>query len=66
MCSIRNCAQPFFSLLFVLYPLTLTAEDLLAGDCFLWYTGDTDEEINGKLWRHVMYGCSENVGTIWR
>lgn len=66
MCSIRNCAQPLLGLLFVLYPLTLTAEDLLVGVCFLWYTGNTDEEINGKLWRHVMYGGSENVGTIWR
>lgn len=46
MCSIRNCAQPLLSLFFALFSLALTAEDLLADVGFLWYTGNTDEEIN--------------------
>ena len=46
MCSIRNCAQPLLSLFFALFSLTLTAEDLLADVGFLWYTGNTDGELN--------------------
>ena len=51
MCSIRNCAQPLLSLFFALFSLTLTAEDLLADVGFLWYTGNTDEELNSYNFR---------------
>ena len=36
---------------FALFSLTLTAEDLLAGVGFLWYTGNTDGELNSYNFR---------------